>query len=148
MSESERIAIAKLEQQNAFILNYIDEQKCINESMIRKLEGINGSLIKLGAEREADAVFLEHSIKKHVTNEIKKLSDYHNEDLKPIKDNILIRLGNNYKLLILIAVIFVFSFWNQIDNVVHNYTEKQGLKYQDYGYPILLRGETINDSIK
>lgn len=156
MVESDKIKLAQLAEQNVFIIQSIQEQKEVNQRMLDSFEKLSAQIIQIDANRYADEAFLRQSIKRKIDEAVGRLqklheSDVHNikTDVTKINDNPIVKIGFNKTLFYAIAVIFLYSFWNEITLTINSLFKKQGMEQNDV--KIVTRGGevfTIKDTIQ
>lgn len=136
----------------------LDERTIIiqerNEEISKKIDALFGQLLKAEADRQADRISYEQTIKLHISKKVDELKEYHDKDLEKIKKSISYLgvfewFGKNKKVLIVLGLIILISFWQQINAVITNYTKEQGVEYPNEFDPnnMIFRGGTLENPL-
>lgn len=123
-----------------------------------QLEEIKETNKEINSTLERIAIHLSGKMD-NANDKIEKLKDYHDTDLKDIKENNMVRIGNNKFMFWTFAAIFLFAFWSEVGAVVNNIFQKQGFEKINHNEFVLqkprLRGgfvvhpkDTVKPNIK
>lgn len=122
-----------------------------NAKLDAKMDSLIGHIVKVGAENEAHVISLKVSLKNKINDSIDRLNCYHDDDVEPIKKaiepmkkNTFIVIGANKFLLTLFFAIFLFAFWQQINQVIYKQFGNTGVKKEMPS--IVTRGGSVFNS--
>ena len=105
------------------------------ELLSKKLDVILSQLSQNSIENVESHLNLKVSFKnkinesfKTLNNVIDELNEAHTEDIKCLKSNVMVRLGNSHKFMTVLFFVILFAFWQNVDNVLNKLANEYGIK--------------------
>lgn len=129
LNDSQKYIMEKLSgDRKAHSLHFLNIEGKIEDLKDGDIE-IKDLLKKLYLQSIENGSSLEILTGKHnvLSDSVASLKDYHDNDLKPIKENLMFRVGKNKYVFWAITAVFLFSFWKEAIHLVNGRLVKEGI---------------------